>query len=198
MDVQDEPRLSKRWRIQPHERRHSDRLERRVHAHSVAVTHLVREVHRLAVHHDHGDLGVRHSERLCQVLDRGPGGHRDRDGSTTSARWQEVVQTSDEADFDAVGHPGRAYGHRIPVESQLVVSEYALTTSTRNSVKSFGRRGYRRSDATAAASCGPPSISASASYSPWSSCSSEANNPMRSSSSHCATRWKYFAARWGI
>jgi hypothetical protein len=40
MNVQGEPRLSKRWRIQPHERRPGQGLERRVHAHPVAVAHL--------------------------------------------------------------------------------------------------------------------------------------------------------------
>src|ERR1035437_1592335 len=82
--------------------RHIERLEHRVHAHSVAVTHRVPEVHRLAVHHDHSDLGVRHPERLCQILGCGadgpstamgrpprPGGSRSFNPAMkrTSTRW---------------------------------------------------------------------------------------------------------------
>src|ERR1035437_9851292 len=82
--------------------RHIERLEHRVHAHSVAVTHRVPEVHRLAVLHDHSDLGVRtpsDSARSLAVVPtatsivigrpRRPGGRRSFNPAMkrTSTRW---------------------------------------------------------------------------------------------------------------
>jgi hypothetical protein len=108
MDVEHEPRLAQRSRTQPHERRHVERLEHRIHAHVLALTHLVDEVHGLAVHQDHLDLGVGYPERLRQVLDSGAGGHLERERPAPPVRWQEVVQLGIEADFDAAAHLRRA------------------------------------------------------------------------------------------
>ncbi len=108
VDVEHEPWLAQWSRTQSHERRHIERLEHRVHAHAVAVPHLVAEVHGLAVHQDHVDLGVRHPARLRQVLDRGASGHLECDEPAAPDRRQEVVQLGIEADVDAVAHLSRA------------------------------------------------------------------------------------------
>src|ERR1022692_2050173 len=47
-------------------------------------------------------------------------------------------------------------------------------------------------------SCGLSSTSASVSCSSWSSCSFAVRTPRRSSSSLCATRWRYSGARWHV
>ena len=108
MDVQYETRLSKRRRIQPHERRTGRHPAWRVDAHPVTVLQLTGEVHRLVVQHDHGDLGVRNAQRLGEILDRCAGGHLGRDGSPTMSRREEVVQAIEEPDVDAEEHRGRA------------------------------------------------------------------------------------------
>ena len=113
MHVDDELRLAKRLGPKPGEARHVEPLERRIDSDALAPRQPALESHRLSVHEDDVDLGMRHSQRLDEVFDGARSEKPMTEALLSPLARQEMIEllVEPELDFFVL--------HRLPVGTSL-------------------------------------------------------------------------------
>jgi len=99
-----------------------ERLELRIHGHAIAVVDSALESDRLTTDQYELDLGMRYTQRLDHMLDRGIARAVAGEIAAASRRWQKIVQFLVEAERRC-GHHHR-WLSRLPIRRAWAAAQY--------------------------------------------------------------------------